>query len=149
MKTMIKTGVIFTLSALMLMSCSSTTSNSSNKSSSSTSVIKETKTEETKTTAQPEETDDTTTTEEVPGVSSEFKVAMDSYVDLCEQYAEFMKTYDSNDLTMLAKYTELVQKYTEAMQNFEELGNQEMSDEETAYYIDTNAKIQKILLDVQ
>lgn len=31
----------------------------------------------------------------------------------------------------------------------EELGNQEMSDEETAYYIDTNAKIQKILLDIQ
>lgn len=148
MQITIKNSAMLALSALMLISCSSSTATSSKKETDSTSVIKE-PVEDSKSTTSDEIAVETSTPEEISGVSADFKAAMDSYVDFFEQYAEFMKSYDSNDLTMLAKYTELLQQYSETMQKFEELGKEEMTDEETSYYIDTNAKIQKILLDVQ
>ena len=127
-----KKQISIILCSFLLLGCSSTTSSSKKSSVQVTSTPSAT----------------VTPTEET-SMREKFKEAMDTYVEFFEQYAEFMKSYDANDTSMLSEYTEFLQKYNETMQKFEELGNEEMNDEEMSYYIDTNAKIQKLLLQIQ
>ncbi len=88
------------------------------------------------------------TTQETIVVDEDYKAAIDSYVEFYEKYAEFMKNYDASDLTALEEYTELLKQYNEMNEKWQAVGKKEMSKEELDYYIDANAKIQKLLLEV-
>ena len=81
-------------------------------------------------------------------IAEDYKAAIDSYVEFYEKYAEFMKTYDSSNVSALTEYTELLKQLNEMNEKWKAVGEKEMSKEEMDYYIDANAKIQKLLLEV-
>lgn len=81
-------------------------------------------------------------------VDADYKAAIDSYVEFYEKYTEFMETYDSSDISALTEYTELLKQLNEMNEKWKAVGEKEMSKEEMDYYIDANAKIQKLLLEV-
>lgn len=87
----------------------------------------------------------------IPGVSAEFKNAMDEYEAFFDQYVEFMqKVTESNDISMMGKYAEMMSQYAVTMQALEEMGEREMTNAELAYYIEVTSRIeQKLLLVMQ
>ncbi len=87
-------------------------------------------------------------TQETVEIDADYKAAIDSYVEFYEKYAEFMKTYDSSNVSALTEYTELLKQLNEMNEKWKAVGEKEMSKEEMDYYIDANAKIQKLLLEV-
>lgn len=86
--------------------------------------------------------------QETVEIDAYYKAAIDSYVEFYEKYAEFMKTYDSSNVSALTEYTELLKQLNEMNEKWKAVGEKEMSKEEMDYYIDANAKIQKLLLEV-
>lgn len=71
------------------------------------------------------------------GISSDFKEAMDSYEDFVDEYVSFMKKYkdsDGTDMSIISDYTDYVDKLADASEKFEKWDEDEMSDEELAYY---------------
>ena len=105
--------------------------------------------------------DDTTTTTVKPttatttkapdsGLGKEFKAAMDSYEKFMNDYVAFMKKYQANpsDLTLLAEYSEFMSDYAKAMSDFAEWEDEEMNNEELAYYLDVQTRVNKKLLEV-
>lgn len=122
-----KKQLMILVSTMMLVGCSTTpTSSQSSKESVQTS----------------------TPTQETVEVDADYKAAIDSYVEFYEKYAEFMKTYDSSNVSALTEYTELLKQLNEMNEKWKAVGEKEMSKEEMDYYIDANAKIQKLLLEV-
>ncbi len=89
-----------------------------------------------------------TSEELVDGMRPSFKEAMDSYEVFYDQYCEFMKSYDSSDLTMLAEYTKLLAKASDVDKKFEAWDETEMNDKETAYYLEVNNRVMQKLLAV-
>lgn len=86
------------------------------------------------------------------GLRPEFKKAMDSYESFMNEYVTFMKKYlDSNgtDVSLLADYSKYMNKYAEACKDFEKWNGESLNNEETAYYIDVQARISKKLLEIQ
>ena len=69
------------------------------------------------------------------GISPELKEFLDSYEAYMDEYCEFMKTYDQNDVTQLAKYASLMKKYYEFSEKAEAWEEEEMTDEESLYYL--------------
>lgn len=104
----------------------------------------ETKSDETRS-AENEKTDDML----VNGMRKDFKEAMDSYEAFYDSYVEFMNSYDSADLVMLAKYGELLVQMEEMNKKFEQWENEDLNDAELAYYIDVQARVSKKLLDIE
>ncbi len=100
---------------------------------------------ETKEPTQSENTGDTT-----DGIRPEFKEAMDSYEAFYTEYCEFMKEYSENptDLTLLAKYADMLAKAEEMNEAFEAWDEDELSNEELKYYLDVNNRVMKMLVDV-
>ncbi len=92
-------------------------------------------------------TEGTTTTD---GIRSEFKEAMDAYEAFYTEYCEFMKEYSENptDLTLLAKYSDMLIKAEEMNEAFEEWDEDELNSEELKYYLDVNNRVMKMLVDV-
>lgn len=84
------------------------------------------------------------------GIRTEFKDAMDSYEAFYTEYCEFMKEYSENptDLTLLAKYADMLIKAEEMNEAFEAWDEDELSTEELKYYLDVNNRVMKMLLDV-
>lgn len=82
------------------------------------------------------------------GIRPEFKEAMDSYEAFFDEYIEFMETYESsnNSMEMLLDYTKYMAQYAETMEKLDEIGEEEMSDEELAYYTETMLRINEKLL---
>lgn len=82
------------------------------------------------------------------GIRPEFKEAMDSYEEFFDEYAAFMKKYaeSGGSLSMLSDYMEFLDKYTETMEAMEAWGEEEMSTEETAYYLEVTTRINQKLL---
>ena len=80
----------------------------------------------------------------------EFKEAMDAYEAFYDEYCEFMVEYQKNptDLTLLAKYGELMIKVTEMDKAFEEWEEGEMNDAELKYYLEVSNRIMQKLIDV-
>ena len=80
----------------------------------------------------------------------EFKAAMDSYETFINGYVDFMKKYSDNpdDLSLLAEYSTYMDKYDDMVENFDEWEDEDMNDDETAYYIDVQARVSKKLLEV-
>ena len=100
---------------------------------------------ETKEPTQSENTGDVT-----GGIRPEFKEAMDSYEAFYTEYCEFMKEYSENptDLTLLAKYADMLVKAEEMNEAFEAWDEDELSNEELKYYLDVNNRVMKMLVDV-
>lgn len=84
------------------------------------------------------------------GIRPEFKEAMDSYEAFYTEYCEFMKEYSENptDLTLLAKYADMLAKAEEMNKAFETWDEDELSNEELKYYLDVNNHVMKMLVDV-
>ena len=83
-------------------------------------------------------------------LSSDFKVAMDSYEEFMGEYVDFMKKYEENpdDLSLLVAYADYMKDYTEFVEDFEKWEDEEMNAAETAYYIDVQARVNKKLLEI-
>ncbi len=122
-----KKQLLILVSMMMLVGCSITTSKSSKESVQTSTPIP---------------------TQEAVKIDGDYKAAIDSYVEFYEKYAEFMKTYDSSNVSALTEYTELLKQLNEMNEKWKAVGEKEMSKEEMDYYIDANAKIQKLLLKV-
>lgn len=84
------------------------------------------------------------------GIRPEFKEALDSYEQFFNEYADLMEAYKNNptDLQLLTKYADFMSKYSDYMQKLDELKTEDMSTEESAYFIDVTARIEKRLLEV-
>lgn len=122
-----KKQLLILVSMMMLVGCSTTTSKSSKEFVQTSTPIP---------------------TQEAVKIDGDYKAAIDSYVEFYEKYAEFMKTYDSSNVSALTEYTELLKQLNEMNEKWKAVGEKEMSKEEMDYYIDANAKIQKLLLKV-
>ncbi|MBR3001844.1 MAG: hypothetical protein IKF39_12670 [Oscillospiraceae bacterium] len=108
--------------------------------------VKETETEPEKQeeTVSEEKEEDTVQT----GIRPEIKEAIDSYETFINSYCEFMESYDSTNLTMLAKYTELMTTYVDVTEKFEAMEDQDLNDEELKYYTEVSLRCSSKLLEV-
>lgn len=90
-------------------------------------------------------TESSTTTN---GIRPEFKEAMDSYEEFFDKYASFMEKYaeSSGSPSMFSDYMKFLDQYTETMEAMEKLGKEEMSIEESAYYLEVTTRINQKLL---
>lgn len=89
---------------------------------------------------------------DINGVTPSFKATMDKYEKFFDEYVDFMKRYADSDYSpdMLTDYTKLMTTYSEYMEELEKIENDksDMTNEDWAYYIDVNARIQKKLLEL-
>ena len=84
----------------------------------------------------------------VSGIRPEFKEAMDSYEAFFDEYVEIMEAFKQNPSSMevLAKYADYMGRYADMMAKLDEVGKEDMSKEESAYYIEVMARIEAKLL---
>lgn len=84
-------------------------------------------------------------------MSKEFVKSMKSYEKFMDEYVEFMTTYDesSADAEILFKYLELMGKYEETVKSFEQWEDKDLTDDEWAYYLEVQTRVNQKLLDMQ
>ena len=84
------------------------------------------------------------------GVTPEFKATMDSYEAFFDEYVAFMKAVDENpgNLALLLQYAAMLERYTEAMEELDAMGEEELSDADMIYYVQTMARIEVKLLEL-
>ena len=84
------------------------------------------------------------------GIRPEFKAAMDSYEAFFDEYVAFMKEYaESTDAAgMSTEYLTMMQQYLETMEAMQELGEEELSDQEAVYYAEVSLRISQKLMEV-
>ena len=86
------------------------------------------------------------------GIRPEFKEALDSYEDFFDEYIAFMKKYTDADSTealeMMGDYTDYMEQYTITMEKLDELETDDLSKEETLYYVKVTNRITEKLLEV-
>ena len=85
------------------------------------------------------------------GLSKEFKEAMDSYEAFIDEYCTFMKKYaksNGTDMTLISDYAKYASKLADAEKKFDKWEEEEMNDEETAYYIQVQTRVNQKLLEV-
>ncbi len=109
-------------------------------------VVSEALTEEIATTADnttESESETTSETSELTGIRPEFKAQMDDYEAFFDEYIAFMDKYTNTDDNsgLFSDYIDFMTKYSKAMESLEALGEEEMSEEETAYYVEVSARI--------
>lgn len=82
------------------------------------------------------------------GIRPEFKEMLDSYEAFFDSYIEFMEKYETSDnsAAMMADYMDFMSQYFDTLEKMEALGDEEMSDEEAAYYTEVNLRISQKLL---
>lgn len=87
----------------------------------------------------------------VDGLRPEFKEAMDAYEAFYDEYCELLVEYSENpmDLTLLDKYTDMLNKASEMDEKFEAWDEDELNDAELKYYLDVNNRVMKKLLDAE
>ena len=91
------------------------------------------------------------TTKNNSGIRKEFKEAMDSYEKFINEYISFMKKYsesDGTDLELISDYAEYMKKYSTMESKFEKWKDDDLNDEEMAYYIDVQARVSKKILEI-
>ena len=86
-----------------------------------------------------------TTGDSKSGVSSttireEIKEAIDSYETFVDEYCEFMKNYDSSDMSLLSEYLELLSKEAEMAEKFAAIEDQDLTEAEQAYYLEVSLR---------
>lgn len=84
------------------------------------------------------------------GIRPEVKEFLDSYESFMNEYAAFMKKYqNSNDtVSMMKDYADYMAKYADFTQKYNALDQSDFNDAETAYYIDVQARVTKVLAGV-
>ena len=73
---------------------------------------------------------------------------MDAYEAFIDEYIEFMELYNQNpsDTELMTQYLDYMTKYNEYMTTISNLKNDDMTDEELAYYLEvTNRCSQKLI----
>ena len=88
------------------------------------------------------------TEEKASGIRQELIDFLDSYEAVMNEYIEFMKNYKPNDITMLSKYTEILQKYTDFAQKAQAWENKDLNNEELIYYTKVLNRVNEKLLEV-
>ena len=102
--------------------------------------------EEAAETTEPEEEQ----TSDVPdGVSPELVEFLDSYEAFMDEYCEFMKNYNESDPTQLLKYASIMEKYYEFSEKAEAWDEEDMTDEETLYYLKVMNRVNEKLLETE
>ena len=93
---------------------------------------------------------DVSSVSDANGVSAEFKETMDAYEDFFDEYIAFMKKYQANpsDLSLMVEYASFMSEYASMMSKMSALGNTDMNEAETEYYLEVTNRINKKLLDV-
>lgn len=83
------------------------------------------------------------------GIRPEFQEAMDSYEEFMNEYVAFMEKVEQNpnDVTLMMSYAQYLSDYAEFCEDFEAWEDQDMNIEEQKYYIDVQARVNKLLLD--
>lgn len=92
------------------------------------------------------------TTKQDETIRANFKQAMDSYESFIQEYVTFMKKYqDSSDasLSMLADYADYMAKYASFVKDFDAWESEDLNDAELAYYLEVQARVTKLLLEVE
>ncbi|MBO6047886.1 MAG: hypothetical protein J6P61_09115, partial [Erysipelotrichaceae bacterium] len=84
-------------------------------------------------------------------IDPKFKKSMDKYYKFMKKYAKFMKKYQNSDnqIAMMSDYTELLSEYTEWVDAIDSVDEDDLNDAELAYYIDIQAKVSKLLLELE
>lgn len=103
--------------------------------------------EETETPSVTSQEIDSSNEELVDGMHPEFKEAMDSYEAFYTEYCDFLKDYQENpsDLTLIAKYADMVAKAADMDESFSEWDQDEMNAAELEYYLEVQSRVaQKI-----
>lgn len=85
------------------------------------------------------------------GLRPEFKAAMDSYEAFYDEYIEFMKSYSSNptDLQLIKEYGSMLIELNNMDKALDEWDEDEMNDQELAYYIEVTSRVTQKLLELQ
>lgn len=84
------------------------------------------------------------------GIDPDFKAAMDSYETFMNDYVDFMNKYKANpdNLSLLADYADYMNKYSDFVKDFEKWEDEDLNNEEMAYYIDVQSRVSKKLLEI-
>lgn len=84
------------------------------------------------------------------GIRPEFKEMMDSYGAFFDEYAAFMQKYQNSSGTdtvaLLSDFSDYMEKYTDYMEKLNAVDQDDLSTEETLYYLDVTNRINKKLL---
>lgn len=80
-------------------------------------------------------------------VRTEIKEAIDSYEAFVDEYCEFMKNYDSSDISSLTKYTDLLNKEIEMSKEFKDIENMELTTAEALYYSEVSLRCSKKMIE--
>ena len=81
------------------------------------------------------------------GISPELVEFLDSYEAFMDEYCEFMKSYNESDPAQLLKYASLMEKYYEFSKKAEAWDEEEMTDEQTMYYLKVMNRVNEKLLE--
>lgn len=87
----------------------------------------------------------------VDGMRPDFKNAMDSYETFMGEYCDFMAKYnesDGSDLSLLSDYASFLSQYAEMAESFEAWDSEDLTDAETAYYLEVQTRVSQKLLEV-
>ena len=84
------------------------------------------------------------------GVDPDLKEFLDSYEAFVDEYVVFMQQYSKNptDLSLLARYTDIMQKYSDFTVKVEKYDTKEMSTEDAAYYLEVTSRCSRKMLKV-
>lgn len=85
------------------------------------------------------------------GLRSDFKKAMDSYESFMDDYISFMKKYsksNQSDTKLLKDYANFLSKYDKVTKDFDKWENEDLNDEELAYYIKVQTRVNKKLAEI-
>ena len=83
-----------------------------------------------------------------PVISPELKDFLDSYESFMDEYCEFMKNYNAADTTKMMEYLQILQKYSDFAEKADAWKDKELSDAETAYYLEVLNRVNTKLLQV-
>ena len=81
----------------------------------------------------------------------DFKNAMDRYETFMGEYCDFMAKYnesDGSDLSLLSDYASFLSQYAEMAESFEAWDSEDLTDAETAYYLEVQTRVSQKLLEV-
>lgn len=86
---------------------------------------------------------------ETGGIRAEFKAAMDAYESFCTNYCKLVRDMNNNptDLSLLTDYANMTAELAEMSEAFGAWGDEELSAEELAYYLDVSVRITEMLAD--
>lgn len=95
------------------------------------------------------ETDETENSDSQNTENVEFREWVDSYEAFMNEYIDFMKNYESTDISMLARYSELMSTYTEFLNATNSLKEDDYSVSDWAYYMEAYVRIMNRLSAIQ